>query len=227
MAAVKELETPVEIDEEVSQSETSPSTSDTPPARQPEPAKAPEFDLTSNPQFRAYQAAQDRRVAALERKYQQEVMQARQELENRQLAELDDVGQERYLRQKSEAEREQLRQMLAEVQIREEKATQLRIIAQEASDLLDFSIPESALLEAESPDQAWKLAARYKKEQLQMKASESEEVKAEKERKRAANKPDLGGGAAPPVKNKLDEKFKNAKTTADLAKIWFSNPEDD
>lgn len=226
MAAVKELEAPVELDEEVS-AETVPSTSDTPPARQPEPAKEKPFDLTADPQFRAYQAANDRRVAALERKHQQELAAARQEIENRQLAELDDVGQERYLRQKSEAEREQLRQMLAEVQIREEKATQLRIIAEEASDLLDYVIPESALVEAESPDQAWKLAAKYKKEQLRLKTSESEEAKAERERKRAANKPDLGGGAPVPTVNKLDQKFKDSKTVKDLVKnVWFAKPEE-
>jgi len=224
MAAVKELEAHAVVDEEVSQ-ETVPSTDNEATDRQPEPAKE-EFDLTKNEAFRKWQAAQDRRVAALEQKYQREQEELRQRLKAKELSELDDFGQVEYKLKEAEAEREYLRQQLAAVQIDKERTNALRAIAQEASDLLDFSIPVDALQDAESPDQAWKLAASYKKQQLLTQSKSSEEAKRLKQEKVERNKVEVGSGTPPTNLSKLDKKFKEAKTTADLAKIWF-NQEDD
>lgn len=224
MAAVKELEAGAVVEEEVSE-ETVPSTDSEAADRQPEPAKE-EFDLTKNEAFRKWQAAQDRRVAALEQKYQRELEQTRLALKTKELSELDDYGQLEYKYKEAEQEREYLRQQLAAVQIDKERTNALRAIAQEASDLLDFSIPVDALQEAESPDQAWKLAASYKKQQLLTQSKSSEEAKRLKQEKVERNKVEVGSGTPPATTSKLDKRFKEARTTADLAKIWF-NQEDD
>lgn len=226
VAAVQELEKPAVVDEEVSSETVLPTDSEA-SDRQPEQAQTEEFDLTKNEAFRKWQAAQDRRVAALENKYRQEQAQLRQQLEEKQLSELDDYGQLEYKYRKSEAEKEHLSRTLAEIQVQQQRTDALRAIASEASDLLDFSIPIDALAEAESPDQAWKLAASYKKQQLILQSRSSEEAKRLRQDKQDRNKVEVGKGVASTTSSKLEQKFKDAKTTTDLARIWLNGAEED
>jgi hypothetical protein len=229
VAAVKELEAGDVVAEEVSQ-ETVPTTDDASADRQPEQAKkTPDNDLTNNKQFREWQAAQDRRVAALENKYRQELQQARQEVETRKLAEMDDYQRLEYTGMQTARERDEALRRLQEYEIKNQRQQALLAIAEEASEELEFSIPVSALVDAESPDQAWRLAARYKRTKQSEQAKNSEAAQLARQQKRENNRVEVGSGNPPPSSTSWDARYKKAMesgSAVELAKLTTRPKED-
>jgi hypothetical protein len=234
VAAVKELEAGDVVAEEVSQ-ETVPTTDDATADRQPE-TKNGKPNLDNLPEFRQYKseeqkrfAAQERRLAALEARHQQELAQARQEIENRKLAEMDDYQRLEYTGMQTARERDEALRRLQEYEIKNQRQQALLAIAEEASEELEFSIPVSALVDAESPDQAWRLAARYKRTKQQEAAKNSEAALLARQQKRENNRVEVGSGNPPPSSTGWEARYKKALesgSAVELAKLTTRPKED-
>lgn len=144
------------------------------PTETPKPAKVNLQDL---PEFRQFQAQQNRTITAL----QQELARIRQEAEQAKMAEMDDTEKLQYQIQQKDAV---LRQM-------QEEMENQRLMAQRYADLQKLAQWSGASIEtldvAETYDDAVRLAMEF------MRENNSKAVAARQERTEA-NRVDLGGG---------------------------------
>jgi hypothetical protein len=126
------------------------------------------------------------------------------------MAGMDDYERAKYEAQEARQEAEYWRQQAALVQTQTAREKALSAIAAE------MSVPLSAIEEATSEGEAWRLGWTYKRqtdaEQAKQRDQDSEEKRAQREQKRTANRVDTGAGA--PITPSTDWE----RTAADLRK---------
>ena len=183
--------------------------------RQPEqPAKV---NLDELAEFRQWKIETDKRFEKeridrlrLEQQYQRQLEQQQQALREQQMAGMDDYERAKYEAQEARQEAEYWRQQAALVQTQTAREKALSAIAAE------MSVPLSAIEEATSEGEAWRLGWTYKRqtdaEQAKQRDQDSEEKRAQREQKRTANRVDTGAGA--PITPSTDWE----RTAADLRK---------
>lgn len=179
-----------------------------------------DYNWDNHPGFRDWKRKMSQEQAAERQRFQQELNYYRSQLEQVQTAEMDDYQREAYARQQAE-----LRASAAEAELNRIQAEQARRDA-----LRDISeatgAPLSALNEAQNYQEALRLAASYRKNyerEQSAKAKAEADAKAKARAQRAeANRPDTGGPSAPP--SGMTAAFKDAKTSKDLARLFWQQP---
>ena len=181
--------------------------------------------MSEIPEFKEYQAKYDRdkqayeqRIAQMERNYQQQLYQQQQELRNRQMSEMDDYERLQFELNETR-QREQLAyQRLQDVEIQTAKQ---RALSEVSSTM---GVPLSALEQAQDINEAWRLAAQYNRQSEQQRAAQAAKAQAEKQRakeeKATRNTVNTGQGTVRPP-NPTDDRFKGARTSQDLAKLYW------
>lgn len=196
-------------------------------ARQPEKPKTE--DLTSNEQFRKWQAEYDRKLAALQKErenerayWQRQAEEAQQRVRERELAEMDDYQRAQYERDEALRIANDNARRYAELQTQIARERELNAIAAK------FGVPREALEEATSRAEALEMAWDYKQqteqEQRQRQERDSEERRQQREEKRAANKVDTGAGIGSTPKSDFERDYEAALKSGDskrLAKFLF------
>ncbi len=192
--------------------------------RQPD---KPKEDLTSNEQFRKWQAEYDRKLAALQKErdnertyWQRQAEQQAQALREKELAGMDDYERAKYERDEALRIANDNARKYADLQTQIARERELGQIAQK------FNVPREVLEEATSRAEALEMAWDYREERQQEQAKaqedESEERKQAREQKKQANKVDTGSGIGSTPKSDWERDYEKAKasgSSAELAKF--------
>lgn len=218
MADERELEVQDEGVGEGVENSTAEPTAQSTDSRQPEK----KVNLDEFEEFRKYRSETDRRMAEMERRYQQQLAQQQQELRNRQMAGMDD-----YQRLEFELNETRQREQYAYQRIQEIEANQQKLqVLSEISRAM--GVPVDAMSEAQDYMDAIRLASSYKQQTEQQRAAQAEKAAAAKQQARQEkaerNRVDTGSGTVVPP-NTLDQQFKGARTSKDLAKLYWGTPE--
>lgn len=163
---------------------TSERTSEQSPQPETQPAK-PVVNWHDDPAYKEQQRRAAQREREREQRHAQEMAQMRAQLEA--LATKDMTAEERWQHEvaKREAENQQLRSALQATQAEQARVAALAEISSESGAPLDV------LMEADNPDDAWRKALRWAKENLTK--AQAREVE---EQERKANTVDIGRGTA-------------------------------
>ena len=227
--AVQELEQEVDgIGEGVSTETAQDPIAAATPARQPEKKTD---DLTTNEQFRKWQAEQDRKLSTMQRerdqerqRYQQMIADQESRLRERELAGMDDYQRAQYERDEALRMANHAAAQLRDMQTQMARTQALTVIANKAK------IPVSALEEASSEGHAWQLAwdyAQQQREERERQATyESAEKREQREQKRAANWVDVGVGQPSTPTTDFERDYAKAKasgSSVEIAKFLLPN----
>lgn len=154
-------------------------------------------NLFDDENFKRYQAAQSRREAEL----QQQLAAHQAQLREIQMSGMDDFERAQYQIQELQGALQQRDAYLEQQRAQQYRADTLRQISQE------MGVPLDVIQSAESPTQAWEIAARHVRS-----ASASEQAR--RAQQAEANKPYLGNGTAMAT-NATDNDFNSALKNRD------------
>ena len=183
--------------------------------RQPKPqVDLASVDLSQLPQFREYQSRADRRLAMLE----QEAAQAKEEARLAKMAGMDDFEKLQYERDEYANRFQTLAQQVEQQRLVQEAAAyrdqQLRAISQETG------VPVNMLNPA-SPDDAWRSAIQYLKQQPRGEATPQPDAP------RPAHTVDLGGGSPQTAdaryRARINQLTKQKAPATDIYKLMLGN----
>lgn len=190
-------------------------------ARQPE---QPKEDLTSNEQFRKWQAEYDRKLAALQKErenerayWQRQHEEQQQRLREKELAGMDDYQRAQYERDEALRIANDNARRYQELQTQIARERELNAIATK------FGVPREVLEEAtsraEALEMAWDYREQQQQEQRQRQERDSEERRTQREEKRAANKVDTGAGIGSTPKSDFEREYEAALKSGNSAKL--------
>jgi hypothetical protein len=194
MADERELiEQEVDGVEEGDSNESAQPTADETAERQPTQDKADrKVNLNELEEFRKYQSETDRRMAEMERRYQQQLFQQQQELRNRQMSEMDDYQRLEFELNETRQREAMAYQRLQEVEVQTAKQRALSEVSQ------TMGVPTDILMEAQDINEAWRMAAQYQRQSEQRRAEQAAAAAAQKaaarQDKQQRNAVDTGGG---------------------------------
>lgn len=185
------------VSEEVTQETAEPTAAAT-EQRQPEQESTPsKVNLDDLDEFREWKSSQDKRMAEMERRYQQQLAQYQQQLEEVQTADMDDYQRMEHERKKLAQQNQYLMTQLQEQQAEAAKHQALNEVAQ------TMGVPMDALMEAQDLNDAWKRAATYQRQQEQRRIAEQQQAAqakaAAKADRQQRNSVDTGSGTPLPT----------------------------
>lgn len=219
MADVQEFEQPMDGVEEGVEESTAPPTADQEQDGQPTDKAERKVNLDELVEFREWKRSADQRLAQTEQRYQQMLQQQAQELRNRQMSEMDDYQRLEYERDEALQRAQYSDQMAEQMRSEQRKFQQLSQVAKEAKVPLDYLMENT-----ESPDDIWRVVTQYQRQSEQRRAAEAGAAAAAKaaarQDKQARNTVNTGTGAAT-TPNAWGEKFSGARTSQDLAKLFW------
>lgn len=195
--------------------------------RQPE---KPKVNLDEFDEFRKFRAEMDKRLAKerqererLAAQYQQQLEQERRAREEKELAGMDDYQRTQYERDKAIREAAYWREQAAMVAQQTDRQRGLSELINEYSDTHGVTIPITEFDEVTTPAEAYRVANRYVKQQLQEQRQrterDSEERRTQREEKRAANKVDTGAGIGSTPKSDFEREYEAALKSGNSAKL--------
>lgn len=174
---------------------------------QPEAPK-PKINLDDFEEFRKYRSEQDKRLSQVERQYVAQLREAQQrqawyeqQLEEKTTSGMDDYQKQQYANSKLQARLKQLESQIQQQEIERAKYATLQQIATETGAPIDL------LFEAEDPNAAWAIGARYVKQQAGGVNPETD--------RRERNQVDLGGGRATAPEDAWETEAKRLLRTKD------------
>jgi hypothetical protein len=192
MADLRELnEQEAGVDEGVEES-TALSTAEPTAERQPD-REVPPPNWNDSPEFKAWQAKQDREKEEMRR----QLMYLNQQVEQQQLAGMDDYEQERHYRMRAEEQANYYRSELDRMAQERQKFESLSETARE------WNIPIQELMKAETPMDVPRIIRQYQLQTEQQRAAQAQaaaeakqQAKQEKQQRNAVN---LGSGTPVPT----------------------------
>ena len=162
------------------------------------------INLYSIPEFRQYQATQERRAAELQKK----LAEYEAQLEQATMAGLDDFQRAQYQAEKYKRTAGEREQQLAEMQ---QQIQYQQMLAQRQADIAalaqEFGVPADTLENARTYDEARYMAQARKLEQ------ELEQVR--QQQRAVTNRTDIGGGRANTPADRMDTEFDKAVKAKD------------
>lgn len=189
----------------------------TPTADETDQRQPSKVNLNELEEFRKYQSETDRRMAEMERRYQQQLFQQQQELRNQKIAEMDDF--ELLKLERDEAiQREQFAyQRIQEVEVQTAKQRALSEVSQ------TMGVPVDILMNAQDINEAWRMAAQYNKQSEQRRAAEAAtaaQAKAAAKQDKAFRNTVNTGSGAPPPSNDWERDYERLKQSGNSRSLF-------
>lgn len=160
-------------------------TSEQRPPSQPEQAQAKPVNLYELPEFREFQSKKDRELRQMRDESQRQMAQLQAQLEALQMRDMPDEERTQHEIRKRDAYIQQLQGEMQSVRAEQARVAALTEISRESGAPLD------ALMEADNPDDAWRKALRWAKDNLTK--AQANQV-AEQAAEQRANTVDIGRG---------------------------------